>query len=404
MLNPAPHIFNSQLARRGFHPEYAEKLRTRFETLRSRSVPVIFTLMHLSMLSGVEWEALRSVVKRIHPESHYKVYPKRKRQGGLRWITVPTHQLHATQTWIANNILKSDGAVALLHPAATAYSAGHSTFKNAEPHAGAPWIIRIDIQSFFESVSERQVYHAFRRLGYVSLLSFEMARICTRVVPSSEEKHRKRDNQPRWKGTATSSGVAPYPAASIGHLPQGAPTSPMLSNLVLAPIDAQIQAEAKKHDAVYTRYADDLILSFSAGPKKRLEEVLSSVRRILGDHGFVLNRKKTRILGPGARKIVTGLLVDRERPRLPRGFKAHLSVAIYHLEKRGIADCSQRMKSKHPFSYLDHLAGQLQYAYSIEPEFAREMFERIEASLIRERPVIDLLRTFGPAGKTNLTR
>ncbi len=243
--------------------------------------------MHLSMLSGVEWRSSSLSGKADTPESHYKVYPKRKRQGGLRWITVPTHQLHATQTWIANNILKSDGAVALLHPAATAYSAGHSTFKNAEPHAGAPWIIRIDIQSFFESVSERQVYHAFRRLGYVSLLS---ALRWLGSAPGSS-LHLKRSIgrgiiNPVGRGLRHPVGLPPYPAASIGHLPQGAPTSPMLSNLVLAPIDAQIQAEAKKHDAVYTRYADDLILSFSAGPKKRLEEVLSSVRRILGDHGF----------------------------------------------------------------------------------------------------------------------
>ncbi len=404
MLSPAPHIFRSQLARQDFHPEYVEKLRAQFEALRSNSVPVIFTLMHLSILSGVSWEALRSVVKRTNLEADYKVYPKRKRQGGLRWITVPTHQLHATQTWIANNILKSGGAVALLHPAATAYAEGHSTFKNAEPHAGAPWIVRIDIQSFFESISERQVYHAFRRLGYTALLSFEMARICTRVVPSSEAKHRKRDDQLRWKANTASREVVPYPTHTIGHLPQGAPTSPMLSNLVLAPIDAHIQATAEKYAAVYTRYADDLVLSFSIGPKERAEEVLSSVRRILGVHGFVLNRKKTRILGPGARKIVTGLLVDRERPRLPRMFKAHLSAAVYHLEKRGVADCSQYMSSKHPFSYLDHLAGQLQYAYSIEPEFARAMFKRIEAILNREQQLIDLLKTFGPPGKTNLTR
>jgi RNA-directed DNA polymerase len=404
MLNPAPHIFRSQLARQSFHPEYVEKLCAQFEALRSHSVPVVFTLMHLSILSGTRWEALRAVVKRTTPEADYKVYPKRKRQGGLRWISVPTHQLHATQTWIANNILKSGGAAALLHPAATAYAEGHSTFKNAEQHAGAPWIVRIDIQSFFESISERQVYYAFRRLGYCALLSFEMARLCTRVVPSSEAKQRKRDDQLRWKGKERSSEIGPYPTLAIGHLPQGAPTSPMLSNLVMAPIDAHIQAMAEKYAAVYTRYADDLIFSFSSGPKGQAEVVLSSVRRILGNYGFVLNRKKTRILGPGARKIVTGLLVDRERPRLPRPFKAHLSAAVYHLEKHGVADCSLRMGSKHPLSYLDHLAGQLQYAYSIEPDFARAMLDRIEAVMNREHQLIDLLKTFGPFGKTNLTR
>jgi len=178
----------------------------------------------------------------------------------------------------------------------------------------------------------------------------------------------------------------------------------MLSNLIAAPIDKQIQAVADSHGAVYTRYADDLALSFSSGPKERIEQILTTLRRILGEHGFALNRKKTRILGPGARKIVTGLLVNSASPRLPRGFKVHLSAALYQLENRGIADCANWMRSKHPLSYLDHLGGLIQFAHSVEPEFAKEMFARIEAVIEKERDFIDLLEAFAPAGRTNLTR
>lgn len=404
MLGPAPHVFRSELVRRGFAPDYTSKLEGQYRTLSAQSVPVIFTLMHLCVLSGVEWDVLRSVVKRLHPGADYKVYPKRKRSGGTRWITVPSPQLHAVQNWIAHTILGSAGAIAKVHPAATAYSKGSTILKNAQPHAGAPWILRIDIQSFFESVSERQVYHAFRTLGYNALLSFEMARICTRVIPSNPDKMHRREGQARWQEKRTVRDVGPYPNAQIGHLPQGAPTSPMLSNLIAAPIDEQIQSIANAHGAVYTRYADDIVLSFSSGPKERIEGVLTTLRRILGEHGFVLNRKKTRILGPGTRKIVTGLLVNSTAPRLTRGFKAHLSAALYHLENRGIANCASWMRSKHPLSYLDHLGGLIQFAYSIEPEFAKEMFARVEAVMEKERDLVALLEAFAPAGRTNLTR
>lgn len=404
MLGPAPHIFSSELLREGFAPAYAEKLQSRYHDLRTRSVPVVFTLMHLSKLSGVQWSVLRSVANRMHPGADYKVYPKRKRSGGNRWISVPTPQLCATQTWIAHNILNSAGALAMVHPAATAYAKGSSVLKNAQPHAGAPWILKIDIQSFFESVSERQVYHALRRLGYNALLSFEMARICTRVIPSNPEKPQRRDHQARWQEKRTAHETGPYPKAHVGHLPQGAPTSPMLSNLVAAPIDAAIQSIADTHGAMYTRYADDLVLSFPSGPRERIEEVLIRVRRLLGDHGFILNRKKTRILGPGARKIVTGLLVNPDSPRLPRGFKAHLSAALYHLNKHGIVNCSSQMGSKHPLSYLDHVRGLIQFAHSIEPGFADKMSSRLESLLNKERDLVDLLESYAPAGHIDLTR
>ncbi len=229
----------------------------------------------------------------LEPTTRY--IQREKGRDSTRWITVPSPQLHAVQNWIAHTILGSAGAIAKVHPAATAYSKGSTILKNAQPHAGAPWILRIDIQSFFESVSERQVYHAFRTLGYNALLSFEMARICTRVIPSNPNKMHKREGQARWQEKRTVRDVGPYPNAQIGHLPQGAPTSPMLSNLIAAPIDEQIQSIANAHGAVYTRYADDIVLSFSSGPKERIEGVLTTLRRILGEHGFVLNRKKTRI-------------------------------------------------------------------------------------------------------------
>lgn len=404
MLGPAPHVFRSQLDHLHANPSYTAKLQERYRILQNNRVPIVFSLMHFSVLAGVQWNELRAVVRRQHPGSDYRVYPKQKRSGGLRWISIPTPQLHAAQTWIAQNILRSPGVQAQVHRASTAYSEGSSILANAQPHAGAPWLLKIDIQSFFESVSERQVYWVFRRLGYSALLSFEMARICTRVIPPTPDKERRRDHQKRWQEKLTIMDEGPYPSAPIGHLPQGAPTSPMLSNLVMAGIDDQIQAIADASGAIYTRYADDLVLSFTNGPVKRLEHILRAIRKVLGDSGFTINRKKTRVLGPGARKVVTGLLVDSPEPRLPRDLKAHLETALYHMENRGIANCSNWEGSKHPLAYLDHIAGLVQFAYSIEPDYAQRLFGRLRLIVGKEPELMNLLTQFGPDGKTTLTK
>jgi RNA-directed DNA polymerase len=178
----------------------------------------------------------------------------------------------------------------------------------------------------------------------------------------------------------------------------------MLSNLVMAHLDSQIEDLAVAERAVYTRYADDLVLSFTAGPVQRLEGILGRIRLILGRGGFTINRKKTRVLGPGARKVVTGLLANSSSPRLPRDVKAHLEVAIYHLEKRGIANCSAWVGAKHPLSYLDHLAGLVQFASSVEPDYAHDLWLRLRSIAGKEPDLMALLTDFGPDGKTTLTR
>lgn len=402
MLGPAPHTFRSHLASLDPKPEYKATLNERYRILHDNKVPVVFTLMHLSVLAGVQYDYLRSIAMRLRAND-YTVYPKRKRSGGTRWISVPSPQLAATQRWIASNILTSPGVLSRVHPAAKAYSRRSSIIKNAEAHAGAAWLIKIDIEGFFESISERQVYWAYRELGYPALLSFEMARISTRVIHSAPEQERRRDGQARWK-KPTSEKNCPYQADIIGHLPQGAPTSPMLSNLVARHIDEAVQAIAEHNDGVYTRYADDLVLSFTTGPKSRLVGILSEVRTIIGKSGFTMNRKKTRVLGPGARKIVTGLLVNEASPRIPKDMRAHLDLALYQLEKRGIADCSNWERSKHPLSYLDHIGGLIQFAHTVEPTYAESLSRRLHAVLQREAELLDVLLTFGPEGQTKFTK
>ena len=398
MLGPTRHQFERGLTPLSADPGYKEALTQRFQEMQSRQVPVIFSLMHLSVLSGVRWTRLRSIVKRKRLNQDYQVYPKQKSSGGQRWICVPAIELRVVQDWIATNILNSHGATTRLSEASQAYSKDCSILRNAGKHLGAPWMVKIDIHNFFESVSERQVYWVFRKLGYPALLSFGMARICTRVAPPAVGRFRLRDVKWRWNDRNRGSRHAvPYTASQSGHLPQGAPTSPMLSNLVALRLDAQVTAIASEFGGVYTRYADDLIVSFSKASRATCQVVLQRVRRVLGDHGFVVNRKKTHILGPGARKTITGLVVNDTQPRLKRQTKNHIEVALHYIETKGLIEHSRFVRSKHPIAYLNHLSGLIQFARWIEPAFGEKALQRLQAIYAKNVELLETLAEFSPA-------
>jgi RNA-directed DNA polymerase len=398
MLGPTLHQFEVGLAQFTADLGYKEALKQRFLEMQARQVPVIFSLMHLSVLSGVPWKRLRSIVNRERLKRDYLVYPKQKSSGGRRWICVPATQVRIVQNWIVTHILSSPGAIAQLNNASRAYAKKCSILRNAEQHACSRWMVKIDIHDFFESVSERQVYWVFRKLGYPALLSFEMARICTRVAPPAVDRFRKRDLKWRWNDrTRGAHPLVPYDASQSGHLPQGAPTSPMLSNLIAVKLDEEATAIACEFGGVYTRYADDLIVSFSAGSRATCQAVLQRIRRVLGDHGFVVNRKKTHILGPGARKTVTGLVVNDTQPRLKRQTKNHIEVALHYIEAKGLIEHARFVRSKHPIAYLNHLSGLVEFARSIEPVFGGKALQRLEAIYAKNTELLAALTEFSSA-------
>jgi len=131
MLGPTQHQFDRNLNSVAAALGYRESLRERFLVMQANGVPVVFSLMHLSVLSGVRWDRLRSIVKRERIDTDYKVYPKKKSSGGIRWICVPAIEVRAVQDWIARNILTSPGAIAQLSAASRAYSKGCSIIRNA---------------------------------------------------------------------------------------------------------------------------------------------------------------------------------------------------------------------------------------------------------------------------------
>ena len=246
-----------------------------------------------------------------------------KRRGGTRQIEAPGEKLRALQRRVLHRLLNPLPA----HPAATGFVPGRSIVDNARPHVGQGVVINLDLADFFPSITAERVAESWRGLGWDAEAATILSRICTQE----------------------------------GRLPQGAPTSPAVSNLVCRRLDARLAALAKKREGQYTRYADDLTFSFAGlGINKRLRPtkrrpllkrpprppsraLLTQIKSILEAEGFQIQMKKrVRIQRPHQRQTATGLVVNRT-VNLPRRTR-RLIRAMQHRERMERLDAEGRKR------------------------------------------------------------
>lgn len=353
--------------------EYINAVQRHARPLSNNNLPIILTLGHIAHITDISHNILLNIVRR--ETDPYRIFSIRKRSGGKRYICAPESGLLNVQRWVHDHILNSEIALKKISSNIMAYIPGGSHIKNAKQHVGASWIIKLDITNFFESISERQVYYVFRELGYRALVSFNLARLCTRILPIHLDTRRYKKNG-RWQSNKKYSHCN---SKVVGHLPQGAPTSPMLANLVCLTLDAELQTIASEYGLSYTRYADDMAFSGHLEDKKIASMFIKKISRIVGKHGFDINSQKSSIAKDGSRKIVTGLSVEGESIRLPRVYKDKIRQEIFYIQKYGLESHCSTINQKNCFSYILHLAGKIRYAILIEPVFGEKMMSKFKA-------------------------
>jgi hypothetical protein len=160
----------------------------------------------------------------------------------------------------------------------------------------------------------------FRKAGYPEQIATLLALLCTESPREIVEQD----------------GKAVYVALADRCLPQGAPTSPALTNALCLRLDRRLTGFAQKAGWRYTRYADDLTFSFPANSKAQPEisRLLGTLKRVLGEEGFELNAKKTRVIRTGDVQEVTGLVVNGEQaPRVSRELKRQMRAAVHNLKQ-----------------------------------------------------------------------
>ena len=241
----SPQHYREIGRKRGADDRLIERAALAVETFidKQPKLPPLLTLGHLAHRSGVSWYHLRQYVEGQR-SNIYNYFRIRKRTGGFRQISVPDAKLMIVQRWIAAHIL----AELPVHRASFAFAPKSSIVRCAAQHCGARWLIKLDISGFFGSVSEIQVYRVFLEAGYAPLVAFELTRLCTHAPSGS-----KRYGKAQWLAPATWRPIHAYRQFHIGYLPQGAPTSPMLSNLVMRETDKRLAALAARAGLTYSR-------------------------------------------------------------------------------------------------------------------------------------------------------
>jgi len=368
MSNWTPHAFKAEATKQNVPAEVIQELVNEGNRLRGINAPVIFTLGHLAAICDVPYKYLRAIVERKFDP--YRIFNIRKRSGGYRQITVPEPYLIVVQRWIHSSILSKRTPSVI----STAFAPKTGPVMNAQSHIQCRWLVKVDVRRFFESISERQVYHVFRRIGYPALLAFEMTRLCTRF-PSGDAKHDVR----RWKENSKDYNIKKYKSKWVGHLPQGAPTSPMLANLVCEELDKRLIVLAQKFEGTITRYADDIV--FSAGDFDRIQakRLIREISSLLALFGFVRNDSKTQVSGPGSRRVVTGLLVDSGRVRLPNEFRDNLRMHLFHARTKGVVAHCRTRGFRSVIGFREHLRGLLAYSAQVDYAFASKMKLQFDA-------------------------
>lgn len=283
--------------------------------------------------------------------SHYTRFEIPKRSGGMREIWAPRPKLKQAQRWVLDNIL--DGL--LVHGAAHGFLAGRSIASNAAQHTNSRVIIKLDIEDFFPSISWKRVKGVFRKAGYSEQIATLLALLCTES-PREVVQHNDQEY---------------FVALADRCLPQGAPTSPALTNALCLRLDRRMAGIAQKYGWRYSRYADDLTFSMPNTSKKQpnIKAILGGVQRVMGDEGFKLKREKTRIIRQSQAQQVTGLVVNgKGLPRVDRKLKRQMRAAIHNLQQgkplpegetierlRGYAAYIAMTDRKHGLQLLDAL-------------------------------------------------
>lgn len=270
----------------------------------------------------------KKIIKEIYSisnnvENNYKVFKIRKRNGKYRTIYEPNSILKHMQKQILNNVLYDIS----VSEYAKAYKKGTSLKDNALVHTNKKIILKLDIEDFFDNISFTNIYnkcfnieHFPKKIGvlFTTLVTYD------------------------------------------GYLPQGAPTSAYISNIVMKDFDETIGNYCTSNNIDYTRYSDDMTFSSDFD----ISELIKVVRKNLYKLGLKLNNDKIHIVRNSSSQSVTGIVVN-EKVQLSSKYRKKIRQEIYYIKKYGLESHLNRIKILDKEKYLRSLYGKILYVLQI---------------------------------------
>lgn len=269
-------------------------------------------------------------------EKYYKIKNIPKRKGGVRVIVIPCDELKKIQRWILREILYKNNIDEVAH----GFIKNRSIVTNAQIHLNAKIVYNLDLKDFFPSIKFLNVYNVFKKMGYNRNVCTLLSNLCTYE----------------------------------GYLPQGAPTSPYLSNLVLKRMDMRLKCYSEKKKLKYSRYADDLTFS----GERLSKNTKYFIKKIILSEGFEINLKKERVALKSTRQEVTGLIVNGKRLSLPREKERYLRQQIFYCKTKGVFDNLLFQNKEEVSNYSAHLYGLAHYINMVDPNKGRKYLEELD--------------------------
>ncbi|OXA98959.1 reverse transcriptase [Flavobacterium oncorhynchi] len=305
----------------GYTEQNIQKCLKYAKPLLDKKLPVIYNTSNLSNLVGYKKEYLKKAVR--YTSSYYRDFEITKNNGGKRKISEPLPSLKEIQIWILDNILSQIE----ISPYAKAYRQNVTLIENLKFHKNQPKVFTIDLENFFTTIKQDSIQKIFGEMGYSRLISNLLSKLCTRD----------------------------------DSLPQGAPTSPYLSNIFFKSLDIEITKYCNENKIRYTRYADDLSFSGDFDEKILLEFVTEKITKAK----LVINPDKVKLMKKNTRQIVTGIVVN-EKMQVVFHKRNKIRQDMFYIKKYGLVNHMEHLKIKKN-NYLEHLIGKINFILHINP-------------------------------------
>ncbi len=361
-LAAARNLPESLLNPEAFVPVRRELLEWKLPAMKSSIQLAEFLGLTTQQL---DWMSARAPFARCDQgDPRYEFHLERKSRKS-RLLEIPYPKLMSVQRRLLPDLLDKIP----LHHAAHGFRKGRSVKSYAEPHVGQRVVWRTDLANFFPSIQSNRIFGAFRTFGYPESVARSLTGLTTNRIPKSVFRTLFADS-PR---DAARELEFLYDSP---HLPQGAPTSPAIANLISYRLDCRLQGLASKFEASYTRYADDLAFSGNDSFKKSLKEFQSFALAIILDEGFAIRRRKSVVMTASRQQQLAGIIVN-EKLNTPRTEYKQLH-AILHNCTQGNPESQNRDKHS---DFQTHLQGRIAWMNSLNPTRGKKLqqiFESIE--------------------------
>lgn len=322
----------STMKNEGMDEDYINLCAEYSRRLTENNLPVIFDIDHFESLIGFKKSYIYSIIKSKDKFYNISFIPKRK--NGIRELSIPETNLKYIQRWILDNILYN----IKVNENCKGFRQKIGIVHNARPHVNQKCIIKLDIKNFFNLIDYKRVFRIFYYYGYTKNISYILAELCT------------------YKNS----------------IPQGAPTSPYLSNIVCLKLDKRFNILCNKIGANYTRYADDITISGD----ESIVKYCKTFMKIIYTEGFTVNKEKIKVIVGNKKKTVTGIVVN-EKLSVDRKIKRDLRQHIYYCKKFGVRDHLKRIECNKSF-YKEYLYGIAYFIKSVELEVGKNFLKELD--------------------------